>query len=662
MFDAGNYMTVEAAQAAFEAAWTGDAYQHYLQYGSAEGVNPSNAFDESSYLASKLAALQADTATATEWAAKTAADVQAAFAAAGLTALGHYIAYGEDEAIAVTAVPASEQVASSDTTTAVEGETFTLTADLDTAPAFTGTSGNDTYVATDTTFTTGDNLNGGAGTDTLNAIFGNDGVTPVVDLTDIENVSLRNADATPAGLVLDASGWTGVTTITALRPVGNVTVNNVAALTALAVNQGSGTGIDFTVDFANGVVSGAADAVTLNLSSADAGTVEAGDGVTDGFEAINVVATGENTLDDITSTDLTDVVISGTGSLEITASSLALDILTSTATGGVVINALTLNEDGAVTLGDADDELTAVTLNATATATITLGGGDDTISVIGLINGDAASIDGGAGDDSITVDDLIDSVTIAGGDGTDTLNVATAVAGALDADAILSGIETLAITNALANNFTLSDFGGATRLSLEVGAASAGTVDIESGNTIAYDQAALVTANVTSGAIIAAVDGASTAGSNDDVVNIEVNADFDGLAADVFTADVSVDFVETVNIIVTDPDTDTSGGGENVVISIEDGDRIDTITVNADVATSIVEDTTNFTALNIVNASDSTAGVTIDVTNATQGVQITGGSGDDFFTGNAFADEINGGAGNDVIVGAGEADLINVGT
>lgn len=111
LFNANLYVSIEAAMAAFDAAWTTDPYLHYLQYGAAENVNPSNTFDESEYYASKLAALQADPATSAEWTGKTVADLQAFFQAAGLTALGHYIMYGETEGIAVTAVPDGEKVA-----------------------------------------------------------------------------------------------------------------------------------------------------------------------------------------------------------------------------------------------------------------------------------------------------------------------------------------------------------------------------------------------------------------------------------------------------------------------------------------------------------------------------------------------------------------------
>lgn len=46
------------------------------------------------------------------------------------------------------------------------GQTFTLTDGVDVS-GFTGTAGNDTYIASDETYNTGDSLNGSGGTDTL---------------------------------------------------------------------------------------------------------------------------------------------------------------------------------------------------------------------------------------------------------------------------------------------------------------------------------------------------------------------------------------------------------------------------------------------------------------------------------------------------------------
>ena len=62
-----------------------NAWTHYQQFGSAEGVNPSNAFDADAYLAAKAVAMGGD------W---TAAIVVKAIADNGMTVLEHYLTYG----------------------------------------------------------------------------------------------------------------------------------------------------------------------------------------------------------------------------------------------------------------------------------------------------------------------------------------------------------------------------------------------------------------------------------------------------------------------------------------------------------------------------------------------------------------------------------------
>ncbi|MBV5302653.1 MAG: hypothetical protein JZU70_00375, partial [Chlorobium sp.] len=95
------YASIDAAEAAFKAEYTGDMYQHYLQDGSAKDINPSNSFDASFYYASKLVQLQADNATKAEWSTKTVDDVKAAILGNGMTALSHYEMYGKTEGVAV---------------------------------------------------------------------------------------------------------------------------------------------------------------------------------------------------------------------------------------------------------------------------------------------------------------------------------------------------------------------------------------------------------------------------------------------------------------------------------------------------------------------------------------------------------------------------------
>lgn len=101
MFHSGAYPSVPEAEAAFASAWPFDAYQHYLLYGAAEGVNPSNSFDESAYLTDKLELLQEN---GDEWDDKTINDLRSFLASLHMTVLDHYMNYGRNEGLVLTPV------------------------------------------------------------------------------------------------------------------------------------------------------------------------------------------------------------------------------------------------------------------------------------------------------------------------------------------------------------------------------------------------------------------------------------------------------------------------------------------------------------------------------------------------------------------------------
>ena len=71
-----------------------DAWTHYIRYGTAEGIDPSETFSTNSYMNLKLDALQASDPDH-GW---TRAEMLAAFAKAGLNALEHAVQYGTDAA------------------------------------------------------------------------------------------------------------------------------------------------------------------------------------------------------------------------------------------------------------------------------------------------------------------------------------------------------------------------------------------------------------------------------------------------------------------------------------------------------------------------------------------------------------------------------------
>ena len=74
-------------------------YSHYNQYGCREGLDPSSAFDQSYYLASKLAQLHSTGETDANGNAYTMASLTATLAAQGMSPLQHYLQFGRDEGL-----------------------------------------------------------------------------------------------------------------------------------------------------------------------------------------------------------------------------------------------------------------------------------------------------------------------------------------------------------------------------------------------------------------------------------------------------------------------------------------------------------------------------------------------------------------------------------
>ena len=97
----GNWNVYSMAQAFANEGYEGEdgAYQLFLDYGMSEDVSPNALFDVDAYYSNKLDALKNDPKTAEEWADKTVDDVKDAFTANGLSAWEHYQQFGTAEGI-----------------------------------------------------------------------------------------------------------------------------------------------------------------------------------------------------------------------------------------------------------------------------------------------------------------------------------------------------------------------------------------------------------------------------------------------------------------------------------------------------------------------------------------------------------------------------------
>lgn len=583
------------------------------------------------------------------------------------------------------------------------GETFNLTINQDN---LTGTSGNDIFNAGVSTAADGttlvdtlqaiDQVNGGAGTDTLNATLNSGTATIAPALSNIENVAIRS---TNAGSGLSLAGATGVQKVTVAGSTATAAVNAVGDVATLAVaNQKTDVAFDgqtattlaLSLDTV-GVVSAtaptqvvvdlgaaaASKATTLNIT-ANASNVEVKDSTgANVATSATIAATGENTLKLIDGLALASLTVTGTGSIDVSS------------VGLVKIGTLTVG-DGGITFDTGDS--TATTFSATTGAgkdtltvdgnnvkTISTGAGDDSVTTATAGLAATASINLGAGDDTLTLHAAPAGAgaTLTGGDGKDTLAVAaadfTTISGYGASDlAKITGFEVLSLTDAAVADTTaidLSKIAGLTGFQSK-GVATGGTATVTNVGA---------NADIIFAGDIAANDGALTvtlkdATGSSDAVNLTLNTTIaqnndgtvDTTAATVTT---TISGVETINVKSTGTlDTDVTTGNKTDIaantLTLTDT-SLTTLNVTGDQALSFTSDAA-MVKLATIDASAATAGLTFSgaaadmATPTTSAAMSIKGSStaSNTLTGSGHADTIVGGSARDVITGGLGGDTV----
>ena len=478
-----------------------------------------------------------------------------------------------------------------------------------------GAAGTNLLSANGTTIAPGDNIDGGAGNDTLKiAVSGTStGATDVISaitMTNVETIEINNFETTEAQETdLDMSLMTGVTAIglTSSSATGDTTFDNVPNL--VDVNYASGYG-ELTVTYAAGVTAGAADAQTINLNIAkvDATVAAANSSLISiaGVENITINNIG------IAASNLATLTATSAKSLKITG-----DAYTSIYGAlGASLKTIDLTE------ATAGANLTVAT---TATLIVTGGPGADRINFDSSLNSAGADIfDGGAGQDTVAVDDpaTLTPTAVAGLTNIEVLEIGTSSATAYDANRI-SGITTL--------RTTIADdtIGGIKAIFTD--ASSGVNVQIRGTEGVKVELDVNGTADVAN-VTLATATGLGVIVGTDDGVNL---AEF-----------------ETVNIT-----TGATASSFGVYTGTE------TQTINVSGVGGFTLGNSSATALMTVDASGlvGTGGLTMG-TNAGLYVYpqtITGSKNIDTLIGGGAADTIKGGAGNDIISGGAYPDTIH---
>lgn len=374
----GKNWSAASVYAAIKAAGM-NVWEHYEQFGSKEGINPSNSFNAESYIAAKTKLMnETQEGGRANW---TIAEVKAAFEENGLSALDHYNLFGQDEFKAAgkeTALADAIKVADADKVTADS--------------TFDPFSGVQTYATTQAAL---DAQEAGS----LAENYAIKDATGTVDVTVEQQAGLADllAGATPA--FTDTVKYHLIDTVAAIAGASTI------------------------------VLTGSTDgyAIADTLANAIAGS----DGLVNGAKAVTAdvalgakaddVATTTLKYDDIDGKDASHIVLA---KAEVNALGKAEIVIDATDSAGALVGADSKGFD----VDTANDAL-----DGTAISGLTykfVGTAHDDFLKVGT---GFASVDGGAGNDAITARGSAVAVTLIGGQGADYL------VGGAEADVIFAG-------------------------------------------------------------------------------------------------------------------------------------------------------------------------------------------------------------------------------
>lgn len=580
-----------------------NAWTHYQQFGSAEGVNPSNAFDASDYCAAKAAAMIKAGQKAPDGTDWTAEKIAKAIDDAGMSVLEHYLTYagtGEGEVAAGSTYPVSEDeqvvVPNPGKTVVVDGS----------ATTYTGTAGDDKfYLKHDSELHEYNTLDGGEGNDTL--ILDGQGLGGAT-IRNIENLVVRQG--APSVNLYDLSAFSSSFTLEG----GNAGVKNVTSqkliadgATKLTVNMAAG---QTSVDLANqnraanhqSTFELKGDSLTSVKLAVDEGAAEVNfadsDAKVTDLAVTATVSEAENDKADVNAsalTNLANVTVAGAGAVKLTVDTTstksALKAVDATAnTGGVEVDLSDAKlAKVAFTGGDGDDSLKL----GDSAATHTLGAGDDTVEITQALTSKDFSVDGGKG--------------------TDTLMMTADIAAKFTIGDVVKNFEILKLNGSGANAIVdMNDFGGINHV--VVGNTLSGLLTI---NNVDSDGTIEFTAAPNKGVTVTVTD-ADKAENTSDVLNVTIAA-----ASDIDANTLTVTDVETINITADDTDFVAGAKAVNHKLTLA-ADSVSIVKVDGDAHLTL----SGASAADTIDASESTGGVTItgDLNGTTT---FKGGAGND---------------------------------
>ena len=555
-------------------------------------------------------------------------------------------------------------------------------------------AGNDTVaigaaLATSTATLVADTIDGGAGTDILEATAALMNGMTTATTTGISNFETLQVSNALNAAMTTANVQSGITTVNlaAGANAGTITFDAGASVVNIAA---SNAGL-LTI---NDTGTATTDSVTINNTAAAADDMFDGQALTTvGVETLNIVTTntGATEAQDVAALTMTadtggTTTVNFSGTNRVTAAAITANVIDASglsaqgngitfaqSAAAVGVTSIVGSEGADTLVGDAASTISGGGGNdgitgGTGNDTINGGAGNDTITT----NSGNDTVDGGAGDDTIVfAGNLATGDTIAAGDGTDTLSITNAslttlagygVTAANTLNGNISGLERVLITDAFDSGTAIDDgrLEETTYLQVTGITGNESFTGFASGSTVEE----LAADNATTDILTLGVNGAAT--SVTDSLNIILSS----TAGNVNWGVTSIADVETINLNVSEATATANVRASTLDLTITqqqntagtadlaDQSLIITGTESLTIGTATAVDTIDASGMTVAATTD--AGLTMSAAH-TAAQTITGSSKVDILRGSTGADTITAGAGNDTIHGNTGADTIDGG-
>lgn len=498
--------------------------------------------------------------------------------------------------------------------------------------------------ATTNTVGSADQINGGAGTDTLqitvSEIAGASALAAITT-TAVEKISIRNVDATPDAVTVSGLNFAGATEFVADRSSAAIIFNDIG--TADLTIAGNDAVTNGNVTFNGSTTASVTDALTINVQGGVNAGVVLSNNANDDWTAVTINSTGGTATATTNANVLTSMDVAGGDNMQSLTINATSSLTTGVIAGWDTTGATTANKGlititgaGAVNVGALDaavEDVVAtsnsggVTLTASSQTDFTFAGssGNDRVTT-GAVLSTGGSVDAGEG----TGDRLILAnsahVTETVGllyKGFEQLQVANGVTVDMDHLATNNTITSIRLTDGgvvndmtatQAANVTVTTGGNSPTLAVK-GADTVGQIDTvkitaDDGTatvqTVALGTPVLAsienleltaTENITVAALTSAASlssiklfGAGTIGITSGAITPVVNSVVDGSAA---TGALTLNWGGVVGAVTTSATSFLGGSGNDTITTtggaadlVNGGKGIDSITVTKDVASS----------------------------------------------------------------------------